>query len=157
MGEIGLLGAYIDFYAEEAKRVYGIGVPDYTTSTDVSHVVVRRPAGVVVGHLAWNAPIGNLAGKLPAALASGCTCVLKPSSSTPLSSLKIGEICAKVGLPKGVVNIISGPSDVIGNYLNSSSIPRLITVVGSVSFGFSFISAPITWVSSPFMKSSLRI
>ena len=134
-GEIGLLGDYIDFYGEEVKRVYGVGVPECAVPSGTMHVVEKRPVGVVVGHVAWNAPVGNLATKLPPALASGCTCVLKPSTSTPLASLKIAEIIAKSGLPKGVVNILTGPSSTVGNYLSASPIPRLITVVGSTAAG----------------------
>ena len=137
---VGSLPVFLDFFLEEAKRVYGIGIPDYAESAGISHVVIKRPIGVVVGHMAWNAPVGIFAEMLSPALASGCTCVLKPSSSTPLSALRIGEIAASIGFPKGVFNIVAGPSDVIGNYLTSSTIPRLITIVGSTASGLEVMS-----------------
>ena len=132
---VGSLPVFFDFFCEEAKRVYGVGVPDYTEPAGISHVVIKRPIGVVVGHMAWNAPVGIFGEMLAPALASGCACVLKPSISTPLSALKIGEIAAGIGFPKGVLNVVAGPSDVIGNYLTSSTIPRLITIVGSTASG----------------------
>ena len=81
---------YFGFYAEEAKRVYGTDIPEYGGRRGNFHVVLKRPVGVVVGHLAWNMPISNVGLKLCPAMASGCTCVLKPSTETPLASLKVG-------------------------------------------------------------------
>jgi succinate-semialdehyde dehydrogenase/glutarate-semialdehyde dehydrogenase len=126
---------YLDFFAEEAKRVYDVGVTDYNDHRKHRHTIIRRPLGVVVGHLAWNMPVTELGQKMYPAMASGCTCVLKPSTATPLASLKIGEICEKIGLPAGVVNILTGPADEIGGYLTSSTIPAMITVVGSSNVG----------------------
>jgi len=126
----------LDFYCEEVKRVYGTTIKDYDSKPgEVFHVMQRYPVGVAVGHLAWNFPIQNVALKLGPTLASGCTCVLKPSSSTPLATLYLGAIGEKVGFPKGVFNIVSGPSSVVGRTLNESKIPRLITLIGSSETG----------------------
>ena len=126
---------YFGFYAEEAKRVYGTDIPEYGGRRGNFHVVLKRPVGVVVGHLAWNMPISNVGLKLCPAMASGCTCVLKPSTETPLASLKVGELCEKVGLPAGVVNLVTGKASVIGNHLSQSKIPAMVAVIGSSAVG----------------------
>ncbi len=133
--EFNLLIANLHYYAEEAKRMESTGLCDYGDHGETLHSLVHAPVGVVLGHLAWNRPLRNLALKVAPAMASGCTCVLKPSTSAPLSALKFAEIVEKVGVPAGVVNIITGPSNVIGKYLNESPIPRLVSVVGSVEVG----------------------
>lgn len=126
----------LNFYCEEVKRVYGTTIRDYVTKPgETFHIIQQYPMGVAVGHLAWNFPIQNVALKLGPALASGCTCVLKPSSSTPLATLYLGSICEKIGFPKGVFNIVSGPASVVGKVLNESRIPRLITLIGSSETG----------------------
>lgn len=124
------------FYAEEAKRVYGVSMPNYATPNgQYYYVVERRPMGVAVGHLAWNYPLGNASIKLCPAVVSGCTIVLKPSIQTPLATLRIGEIAEKIGFPAGVFQIIAGSSSELGPALNSSTIPRLITLIGSSETG----------------------
>jgi len=124
------------FYAEEIKRVCGTSFPNYDTRPGaVCHVVERRPIGVVVGHVAWNYPLGNAGLKLGPSVVSGCTCVLKPSSQTPLATLRIGELAERIGFPAGVFNIVSGPSEEIGYALNSSAIPKMITLIGSSETG----------------------
>lgn len=126
----------LDYFAEEVKRVSGESLPDlYGKHGAAYNTVERRPAGVVVAHLAWNFPLLNLACKLGPSVASGCTCVIKPSVNTPLTALFIGELCEKAGFPAGIVNIISGPSSVLGRELNSSTIPRIITCIGSAETG----------------------
>jgi succinate-semialdehyde dehydrogenase/glutarate-semialdehyde dehydrogenase len=134
--ECSLMIDILNFYCEEVKRIYGTTIRDYVTKPgEASHVVQRYPVGVTVGHLAWNFPIQNAALKLGPALASGCTSVLKPSSKTPLATLRLGAIGEKIGFPKGVFNIVSGPSSVVGKTLNESKIPRLITLIGSSETG----------------------
>ena len=97
------------YYMEEAKRVYGESIPDYHGNATY-HFCEKRPVGVVAAHLAWNFPLLNMAMKLCPSLAAGCTCVLKPSSKTPLATLYIGEIAEKIGFPSGVFNIVAGSS-----------------------------------------------
>lgn len=126
---------YFDYYAEEGRRQTGTILTEGSSCSDAMHLVVKRPVGVVVGHLAWNMPLSNVGLKLCPAMVSGCTCVLKPSVETPLASLYVGALCEQIGMPKGVVNIICGPSAVIGNHLSQSRIPALISVIGSTAVG----------------------
>ncbi|MFI3212426.1 MAG: NAD-dependent succinate-semialdehyde dehydrogenase [Eubacteriales bacterium] len=122
----------LDFFNEDNKRLCGKIIPNKNGShiNMVNHV----PLGVVVGYLAWNFPILNLGYKLGPILASGCTCILKPSSVTPLTSLKIGEIAQK-HFPAGVVNIISGSARVVSPVLSTSPIPKMMTMIGSSNAG----------------------
>lgn len=129
----------LHFFAEEAKRMYDTGVPDYTQSRKTQHIIIRRPLGVVVGHLAWNLPLTGAAQKIYPIMASGCTGIIKPSTSTPLATMKIGEICEEIGMPAGVINILTGPAGEIGSYLTKSTIPSLVTVVGSSAVGMQTI------------------
>ena len=124
------------FYAEEAKRIQGTIYPNYNGKVSDCYLFADyRPMGVAVGHLAWNYPLGNMGLKICPAIVSGCCIVAKPSTQTPLASLKIGEIAEKIGFPAGVFNVVVGPSSEIGPALNSSKIPRLITLIGSSETG----------------------
>ena len=126
----------MNFYADEARRVFGTSIPDKGSADhSVYHVVERRARGVVVAHLAWNYPLANIGMKLAPAMASGCPVVLKPSSQTCLASLHIGEIAKRIGLPDGVINIVVGKSEVVGTALNKSKIPSMITLIGSSATG----------------------
>lgn len=126
----------LQFMAEEGRRVYGVSFPSYATPAgEAIHIVEKRPVGVVVAHVAWNFPIGNAALKIGPIMVSGCTGVVKPSRETPLTAMKIGEIAAKLGMPAGVINIVSGMSRDLGPVLNGSTIPRMITLIGSVETG----------------------
>ena len=136
----------LSFYYEEARRVYGRVTPDYNSDENTWHLTQYKPVGVVVGHLAWNMPMLNLGAKLGPALASGCTCVLKPASNTPLSALKVGEIAKEIGFPAGVINIISGTVEDVANTLNQSPIPKLITLIGSTETGLDCVRASATTV-----------
>lgn len=124
------------FFAEEIRRVTGTTFSDNSNECgEFYHVVDKRPLGVVVAHLAWNYPLGNAALKIGPVIASGCCCVIKPSSQTPLATLYLGEIMHKIGLPDGIVNIIAGPSGELGQALNTSRIPKMITLIGSTETG----------------------
>ena len=119
------------FNVEEAKRVYGVTIPDYNTKRgDVYNIIEKRPVGVVVGHLAWNYPMYNAALKIGPTVASGCCIVLKPSSQTPLTTLLLGKYIKEAGIPDGVVNIVAGKASEVGSALNTSTIPRLIGLIG---------------------------
>lgn len=133
--DFGAFLNYFDYYAEEAKRVCGREVPDLNARRDALHLVVKRPIGVVVGHLAWNMPASNVGLKMCPSMASGCTCVLKPSIETPLTTLRIGALCERIGMPAGAVNIVFGRASKIGNRLSSSTIPAMVAVIGSTSVG----------------------
>lgn len=134
------LNDIIKFYCEEVKRVYGTIIPDQVTKPgEVYHLIQYDPVGVTVGHIPWNHPITLGANKIGAALATGCTCIIKPSSSTPLATLYLGVIAEKINFPKGVLNILAGPSNVVGKALNESDIPRLIGVIGSTETGHAVV------------------
>ncbi len=126
----------LDYFNEENKRLCGKIIPNRTGSH--LNLIDHVPLGVVVGYLAWNFPILNLGYKLGPILASGCTCVLKPASITPLTTLKIGELAQK-HFPAGVINIIAGPSSVIAPVLAKSPIPKMMTMIGSSSAGKSVV------------------
>ncbi len=121
------------FYAEEILRLRGEIIPDAEGTHE--HKLIHEPLGVVVAYLAWNFPLLNLAFKLGPALAAGCTIIVKPSSATPISALMVGELCAEAGVPAGVVNILVGPNDPVANLLSGSTIPRLLTLIGSTDTG----------------------
>ncbi|MFI3208586.1 MAG: NAD-dependent succinate-semialdehyde dehydrogenase [Eubacteriales bacterium] len=122
----------LQFFNEENKRLCGKIIPNRSGSH--LNLIDHVPLGVVVGYLAWNFPILNLGYKLGPILASGCTCVLKPSSVTPLTSLKIGELAQK-HFPAGVINIISGSARVVSPILSTSPIPKMMTMIGSSNAG----------------------
>lgn len=119
----------LEWYPQEMlhRRDEIIPDPDGTHS----HQIIAKPAGVAVGYLAWNFPLLNFGFKIGPALAAGCTLILKPSASAPLSAYVIGEIMQSINFPKGVVNIIAGPNDEVSLTLSSSKIPRIITMIGS--------------------------
>ncbi|WP_144208160.1 aldehyde dehydrogenase family protein [Shewanella donghaensis] len=99
------------------------------------HELRREPVGVAAAFLAWNFPLLNLAYKLGPAMAAGCPIVIKPSVKTPLSAYAVGELCAQIGLPDGVVNILSGPDHKVGDAISASTIPSLLTLIGSTNVG----------------------
>lgn len=134
----------LSFYKEEARRVYGRVTPDYNSDYNTYHLTQYMPRGVVVSHLAWNMPMLNMGAKLGPALASGCTCVLKPASFTPLSALKVGEVARGIGFPAGVFNIVSGTVADVADVLNRSPIPKLITLIGSTETGMDVIRSSAT-------------
>ena len=105
-GEIAIGAAYLLWFAEEARRIYGQTVPSPWGDRRV--LVTKEPVGVVAAITPWNFPSSMLARKLGPALAAGCTVVAKPASATPLSGLVWGHLCELAGFPKGVVNILTG-------------------------------------------------
>lgn len=96
---------------------------------------VREPLGVVVAYIAWNFPLGNLRLKLGPVLASGCTAVIKPSTKTPLSTLYVGEIMRRIGFPPGVINVVAGNAREVSQVLTRSTIPAMLTMIGSSRAG----------------------
>lgn len=135
-GDVDWLLTSLSYYAEEAKRMDGEVLPTQSVNGKENyHIVTRRPLGVTVGHIAWNYPLGNASIKLAPAVASGCTCIIKPSSETPLATLYLGVIAERIGFPAGVINILSGPASEVAKTLNESDIPRMITLIGSYETG----------------------
>ena len=133
------------YYGEETLRIYGTTFNNHSTPNGtVYHVTERRPIGVVVAHLAWNYPLGNAGLKIAPSVVSGCACVIKPSSQTPLATLYLGEICERIGFPAGVINIISGPSSQVAKALNESTIPKMIALIGSSETGLQIMRESAT-------------
>ena len=131
--EINSLTSSLTFFLEQAKANYDQTIRD--PQNRALNLSVREPLGVVVGYLAWNFPLSNLATKLGPILASGCTAVLKPATKTPLSTLYIGELMHRIGFPKGVMNIVVGSAREISSVLTKSKIPAMISLIGSSNAG----------------------
>ncbi len=132
-GEIAYGASYIEWFAEEAKRVYGDVIPP--PAGDRRIIVIKQPVGVVACITPWNFPNAMLARKVAAALAAGCTTVCKPASSTPLSALAMAELARRAGIPDGVINVIAGRTGAIGAELTSNPIVRKLTFTGSTEVG----------------------
>ncbi|RWR06131.1 NAD-dependent succinate-semialdehyde dehydrogenase [Siminovitchia fortis] len=125
--------SYLDWYAEEAKRIYGEVLP--ASHQDKSLMVIKQPVGVCGAITPWNFPLSMITRKIAPALAAGCTIVLKPALQTPLSAIKVFECFHEAGLPKGVVNLVIGPAEEIGRELTSSTDVRKLTFTGSTFIG----------------------
>ena len=132
-GEIAYGSSFIEWFAEEAKRVYGDVIP--ATSADRRIVVIKQPIGVVAAITPWNFPNAMITRKGAAALAAGCTVVIKPAESTPYSALALAELAERAGMPKGVLNIITGQPEVVGGVLTASPVVRKLSFTGSTEVG----------------------
>ncbi|MCK1995363.1 NAD-dependent succinate-semialdehyde dehydrogenase [Peribacillus muralis] len=132
-GEIGLAIDYLDWYAEEGKRIYGDTIP--SSSPDKRLIVIRQPIGVVGAITPWNFPIAMITRKLAPALAAGCTIVMKPASETPLSAIEVVKAFHEAEVPKGVVNLLNGSASKIVGAMMESPIVRKITFTGSTEVG----------------------
>ncbi len=132
-GEILYAAGFIEFAAEEAKRIYGETIP--TFKADARVVVIKQPVGVVAAITPWNFPAAMITRKAGPALAVGCTMVLKPASETPLTALALAVLAERAGIPKGVFNVITGKASVIGKELTANPIVRMLTFTGSTEIG----------------------
>ena len=132
-GEIAYGASYIEWFAEEAKRVYGDTIP--APSVDKRAVVIKQPVGVVACITPWNFPNAMLTRKIAPALAAGCTVVCKPANETPLSAYAFTKLAERAGVPAGVVNIVTGVTREIGAELTSNPIVRKLTFTGSTQVG----------------------
>ncbi len=132
-GEVGGSAAYILWFAEEARRIYGDVIPTPWQGRRI--LVTKEPVGVVGAITPWNFPSSMIARKLGAALATGCTMVIKPASQTPYSGIAWGVLAEKAGIPPGVVNIVTGSAAEIGAELTSNPIVKKITFTGSTEVG----------------------
>ena len=132
-GEILMGASYIEFYAEEAKRVYGDVIPDPRPGKRI--VIIKQPVGVVGAITPWNFPNSMITRKCAAALAVGCTTVVKPASQTPFSALAVAELAKVAGFPDGVFNIITGSAKEIGMELTKNSKIKKISFTGSTEVG----------------------
>jgi succinate-semialdehyde dehydrogenase/glutarate-semialdehyde dehydrogenase len=132
-GEIAYAAAFIEWFSEEARRVYGDVIPGH--NADKRILVLRQPVGVVGAITPWNFPAAMIARKAAPALAAGCTFVCKPAAQTPLSALAMAELGQRAGIPAGVLNIITGKASEIGAELTSSPIVRKLSFTGSTGIG----------------------
>ena len=132
-GEILYGASFIEWFAEEAKRIYGDVIP--SPAPDKRIVVIKQPIGVVAAITPWNFPNAMITRKAGPALAAGCTMVLKPASQTPLSALALAELAARAGIPKGVFNVVTGNARAIGGEMTSNPTVKKITFTGSTEIG----------------------
>jgi succinate-semialdehyde dehydrogenase/glutarate-semialdehyde dehydrogenase len=132
-GEIAYAASFIEWFAEEAKRVYGEVIPSHRA--DARLVVIRQPVGVVAAITPWNFPAAMITRKVAPALAAGCTVVLKPAMETPLSALALAVLAERAGVPAGVFNVVTGDAKAIGGELTSNPIVRKLSFTGSTAVG----------------------
>ena len=132
-GEIIYGASFTEFYAEEAKRIYGETIPSFKQGTRI--VVIKQPLGVIGAITPWNFPHAMITRKVSPALAAGCTVVVKPATETPLTALALAELARQAGIPPGVFNVITGKSAEIGTELTTSPKVRGITFTGSTEIG----------------------
>ncbi|MCR8922953.1 NAD-dependent succinate-semialdehyde dehydrogenase [Dasania sp. GY-MA-18] len=131
--EIAYSASFLEWFAEEGKRLYGDVIP--STSPDKRFVVIKQGIGVVACITPWNFPSAMLTRKIAPALAAGCTTVCKPANSTPYSSFAIAVLAERAGIPAGVINIIAGVTNEIGDELTSNPIVQKVTFTGSTPVG----------------------
>jgi succinate-semialdehyde dehydrogenase/glutarate-semialdehyde dehydrogenase len=132
-GEITYGASFIEWFAEEAKRVYGDTIPD--PMTDRRIVVLKQPVGVVAAITPWNFPNAMITRKCAPALAAGCPVVIKPASQTPFSALALAVLAEEAGFPKGTINVITGKASEIGDELSSNPIVKKLSFTGSTEIG----------------------
>jgi succinate-semialdehyde dehydrogenase / glutarate-semialdehyde dehydrogenase len=133
LGEVDIGGAYVEFFAEEARRVYGETIP--TQRPDARLLAIKQPIGVCGAITPWNFPCSMITRKVSPALAAGCTVVLKPANETPLTALALVALAEKAGVPKGVFNVLTGNSSAIGKVLCEHPAVRFIGFTGSTEVG----------------------
>ncbi|MHA3979091.1 aldehyde dehydrogenase family protein [Halovulum sp. GXIMD14794] len=131
--DFDLLERALAFYAEEIARISDEILPDRAGTHQ--HRLVHEPIGVAVAYLAWNFPLLNLAYKIAPAMAAGCPIIIRPSAATPISAYAVGELCQQIGLPAGVVNILTTDGYAPSDALAASTIPNLVTLIGSTATG----------------------
>ncbi|MBH2033613.1 NAD-dependent succinate-semialdehyde dehydrogenase [Pseudomonas putida] len=136
-GEIAFAAAYVEWYAEEGKRIYGDVIP--SPHADRRLIVTKEPIGVCAAITPWNFPAAMITRKAAPALAAGCTLVLKPASQTPFSALALCVLAERAGIPRGVLSVITGDSAAIGGELTSSPIVRKLSFTGSTPIGIKLL------------------
>jgi len=132
-GEIVYGSSFIEWFAEEGKRIYGDVIPPH--QADKRIVVEKQPIGVVAAITPWNFPNAMITRKCAPALAAGCPVVIKPAGQTPYSALALAELAERAGFPKGVINIVTGSSKAIGGEMTSNPIVRKLSFTGSTEVG----------------------
>ena len=137
-GEIVYAASFLDWFAEEGRRAYGEIIP--SNAADRRILVTREPVGVCAAITPWNFPAGMITRKAGAALAAGCTMVLKPASQTPFSALALAELAERAGIPKGVFNVVTGSAQSIGDELCANPVVRKLSFTGSTAIGSQLIA-----------------
>ncbi len=132
-GEIAYGASFIEWFAEEGKRIYGDTIPQH--QADKRIVVIKQPVGVVATITPWNFPNAMITRKCGPALAAGCPVVVKPASQTPYSALALAELGERAGLPKGILNVVTGSASAIGGEMTSNPIVRKLSFTGSTEIG----------------------
>jgi succinate-semialdehyde dehydrogenase/glutarate-semialdehyde dehydrogenase len=135
-GEVAYGASFLEWFAEEARRVYGETVP--TTDNNKRYLVIKQPIGVCAAITPWNFPIAMITRKVAPALAAGCPVIIKPAEQTPLSALAVAELAQRAGMPAGVLNVLSADADnsiAIGKVLCESDVVRHLSFTGSTEVG----------------------
>src|SRR5579859_7298111 len=132
-GEVAYAAAFLEWFGEEAKRIYGDTIPQH--QADKRIVVIKQPIGVVACITPWNFPLAMITRKAGPAIGAGCTVVLKPAGQTPYSALALAELAERAGVPKGVFNVITGSAKEIGGELTSNPIVKKLSFTGSTEVG----------------------
>lgn len=132
-GEIAYANGFIEWYAEEAKRIYGETIPASVPSKRI--FVHKQPVGVAAIITPWNFPAAMITRKVAPALAAGCTVVIKPAEQTPLTAIKLVELAIKAGFPPGVINVVAGDAAEIGNTWQQDERVRKLSFTGSTAVG----------------------
>jgi len=140
----------LEWYPQEMMHRREEIIPDVDGTHQ--HYLVSEPAGVAIAFLAWNFPLLNVGYKLGPALAAGCSIIIKPSASAPLSAYLVGEICYEIGFPAGVINILTGPNSEVSDTLSSSPIPKVVTIIGSTATGRKLIASCSTSIKRTSME-----
>lgn len=133
MGEVVYGASFIEWFAEEAKRVYGDTIPGH--QADKRIVVLKQPIGVVAAITPWNFPNAMITRKCAPALAAGCPVVIKPATQTPYSAFALAELAERAGIPAGVINVLTGGASAIGGELTGNPIVRKLSFTGSTEVG----------------------
>ena len=132
-GEIVYAASFIEWFAEEGKRIYGDTIPGHTADKRI--VVIKEPIGVCAAITPWNFPAAMITRKAGPALAAGCTMVVKPATATPFSALALAELGERAGIPAGVFSVITGSAAAIGTEMTANPIVRKLTFTGSTEIG----------------------
>jgi len=137
-GEIAYAASFIEWFAEEGKRIYGDVIPTFRADSRV--LVLRQPVGVAAAITPWNFPAAMITRKLGPALAAGCTFVCKPAPQTPFSALALAELAQRAGIPDGVFNVVTGDAEQIGGELTRNPLVRKLSFTGSTAVGKKLIA-----------------
>ncbi len=138
-GEIAYAASFIEWFAEEGKRIYGDIIP--SEQRDTRLLVLKEPIGVCAAITPWNFPSAMITRKAAPALAAGCTMVVKPASATPFSALALAALAERAGIPAGVLNVVTGSAGAIGEELTANPLVRKLTFTGSTAVGKKLMAA----------------